>query len=71
MLTEQLREVELLVNCLPAGLRAYHRSELQLGGGAPPCVKEGLLGLPIEAVVVKAAHTQRVTEGASSGCKEQ
>ena len=53
------------------GLRAYHRSELQLGGGGPPCVSEGLLGFLIEAVVVKAAHTQMVTEGASSGCKEQ
>ena len=47
------------------------RSELQSGGGAPPSVSEGLLGFLIEAVVVKAAHKQRVTEGASSGCKEQ
>ena len=41
------------------GLRAYHLSELQVGGGAPPCVPEGLLGLLIEAVVLKAAHTHR------------
>ena len=34
-----------------------------MGGGAPPSVSEGLLGFLIEAVVVKAAHKQRVTEG--------
>ena len=36
--------------------------ELQLGGGAPPCVSEGLLGFLIEAVVVKAAQCTQ-TEG--------
>ena len=57
------------LNCAHRNTTA--RSELQLGGGAPPCVSEGLLGFLIEEAVVKAAHTQRVTEGASSGCKEQ
>ena len=36
--------------------------ELQLGGGAPPCVSEGLLGFLIEAVAVKAAQCTQ-TEG--------
>ena len=51
------------------GLRAYHRSELQVGGGTPPCLSEGSLGLLIEAVALKAAHTQRVRH--QSGCNEQ
>ena len=41
------------------GLRAFYLSELQVGRGAPPCVSEGLLGLLIEVVVLKAAHRER------------
>ena len=71
-----LKSFLLVVRCSRAHCAAWiaripPRSELQLGGGAPPSVSEGLLGFLIEAVVVKAAHKQRVTEGASSGCKEQ
>ena len=40
-----------------------------MGGGAPPCDAEGLLGFLIDEVVVKAAHKQRVTEGACQVAK--
>ena len=56
------------LNCAHRNTTA--RSELQLGGGAPPCDTEGLLGFLIEeVVVVKAAHKQRVTEGACQVAK--
>ena len=42
-----------------AWIAPYHRSELQLGGGAPPCDTDGLLGFLINSVEVKAAHKQR------------
>ena len=46
---EDLRAGHLLVGHLP---------ELQVGGGASPCVSEGLLGLLIETIKFKAAHTE-------------
>ena len=62
--------------CKPGKLRSldcapYHRSELQLGGGAPPCVSEGLLGLLIEAVEVKAAHTHMARRQVAKSSRER
>jgi hypothetical protein len=45
------------------GVRLSH-SELQVGRVASsPSVSEGLLGLLIEAIVVKSAHTERGQRG--------
>ena len=57
------------LNCAHRNTTA--RSELQLGGGAPPCVSEGLLGLLIEAVEVKAAHTQMARRQVAKSSRER
>ena len=61
---EELRPCSSFVvvgQCAQLGLHAYYLSELQLGGGAPPCALEGSLGLLIdEDIPAETAHTQRV-----------
>ena len=52
-------------------MRAYYLSELQLGGGAPPYVSEDLLGLLIEVVALKAAHTHRVHRQIAKSSRER